>query len=148
MFLDELNEFADATALDTSGTDTDNLGDVIDLVNARDIGQGQPLYLVIQVTVTITSGGAATVTFQLVSDGTESIATSGQTIHVRSPAIPKATLVAGYSFAIAIPNEGPAYERFLALQTVTATAALTAGAVNAFLTHEPSVIKSYPDAIN
>ena len=44
MIMDERLEFADATALDTSGTDTDLIGDVIDLGSVTsDIGNGQPI---------------------------------------------------------------------------------------------------------
>ncbi len=150
MLLDERLEFADNLALDTSGTDTDNLGDVIDLGVARDIGQGQQMYLVIQFTTTVTSSNAATVVFQLVSDGTDTIATSGQTIHAMTTPLSIAQMVAGKMYVIPIPSEGLAYERFLALQTVTAAYALTAGKVNAFLTTEPTVAPttSYADAAN
>lgn len=151
MLLDERLEFADNTELDQSGTDTDNLGDVIDLGVARDIGHGQPLYLVIQVTVAFTSSGStATIVFQLVSDGTDTIATSGQTIHAKTTLLTIAQLAVGKQYVIPIPSEGLAFERFLALQTVTGTEALTAGKVNAFLTTEPSVVPttSYADAAN
>lgn len=148
MILDERTEFADAEALDTTGTDTDNIGDIIDSSVARDLGQ-KPVFLVIQVDTAVTSAGAATVQFQLVSDSTTTIATNGtQTIHSITFPVPKATLVAGYQMIIPLPPENPPYERYLAVQSVTAVAALTAGAVNAFLTLDPNGNKSYPDAIN
>ena len=151
MLLDERTEFADNTELDQSGTDTDNLGDVIDLGKARDIGQGQQLYLVIQVTVAFTSaGGTATIVFQLVSDGTDTIATSGQTIHAMTTPLTITQLALGKQYVIPVPSEGLAYEQFLGLQQVTAVQALTGGKVNAFLTTEPTVkpTTSYADAAN
>ena len=56
MIMDELLEFADATALSTAGTGLAAVGDVIDLgATPQDLGNGQPLYLVIQVDTAITS---------------------------------------------------------------------------------------------
>lgn len=152
MIMDELLEFADATALNTSGTDTDNIGDIIDLGAAgQDIGNGQPLYLVVQVTTAVTSGGSATVQFSLASDATTTIAVDGtQTIHFLSAPIAKADLTAGKTFVFPIPPGGDVktYERYLAFQTVTATAALTAGNVNAFLTLDGHGWKAHADAVN
>ncbi len=151
MLLDERTEFAGNTALNTGGTNTYALGDVIDLGVARDIGHGQQLYLVIQSTVSHTSGGSsATVVFQLVSDGIAVPATSGQTIHSMTTPLTISQLVAGKQYVIPVPAEGLAYERYLGLQIVVASEALTAGSVNAFLTTEPSVVPttSYADAAN
>lgn len=147
MILDERTEFADATALNTGAAGTYNVGDIIDSGVARDLGQ-QPVYLVIQITTAVTSAGAATVQFQLVSDATSTISTTTQTIHAITAAIPKATLVAGYQLVIPLPAEQPAYERYLAIQQVTGVAALTAGAINAFLTLDPNGNRAYPDAVN
>jgi hypothetical protein len=148
MILDEKTEFADATALSTVGTGIANFGDVIDSSVARDLGTGETLYLVIQVTTAVTSGGAATVAFQVVSDATGTIATDGSaTVHAVTEDIGKATLVAGYTRIIPLPPEGSnSYERYLAVQQNVGTAALTAGAVNAFLTLDPAAYKAYPDA--
>ena len=148
MILDERTEFCDADTLTTT-TGTNNEGDIIDSSVVRDLGAGQTIYLVVEVTTTVTSGGAATVAFQLVSDSTTTIATDGSaTSHWTSGAIGKATLVAGYRLVVALPMEGNAYERYLAFQAVVGTAALTAGAVNAFLTLDPYSHKNYPDAVN
>lgn len=138
MILDERNEFADAVALNTGAAATYNLGDVIDLGVARDLGGDQALYLVVTVDTGITCGTSGTVAFQLVSDGTDTIATNGtQSVHAvskawatSSTAIPAGTVL----FAIALPMEGTTYERYLAVQQVTGSAAVSAGKVNAFLT--------------
>jgi len=144
MLLDERSEFADATALSTAGTGIANFGDIMDLTAVTsDLGHGEPVYLVIQVTTAVTSAGAATVVFSLVSDA-GAIATDGSaTQHIASAAIPKATLVAGYELAIPLPAGD--YERYIGVQQNVGTAALTAGAVNAFLTTNPRKIKAYPD---
>lgn len=149
MILDERTEFADATALDTSGTGLALLGDVIDLGAARDIGNGTPVYLVIQVTTAVTSAGSATVDFQLASDAAAAIATDGSaSVHATTGDIGKASLVAGFTRVIPVPLEGSTpYERYVGILTNVGTAALTAGAVNAFFTSDPAAWKAYPDAI-
>lgn len=148
MILDERNEFADATALSTSATGRALVGDVIDLGGtSQDIGNGQPLYLVIQVDTAVTSAGSATVSFELASDASASIATDGSaTVHAVTAAIPKASLVAGYvAAAVALPNG--TYERYLGILQNVGTAALTAGKVNAFLTTDVAKWVATPDGI-
>lgn len=152
MILDERTEFADATSVGTPNNTTVNVGDIINTEVARNIGNsGRQLYLVIQVVAAITSGGAATVSFLLSSDGTSTIAVDGnQTIHWESDVIPKATLVAGYTLVVPLPPEGSnAYEQYLAFQVrENAGQALNGGTVNAFLTLDPPQHRSYPDAVN
>lgn len=148
MILDERSEFADATALDTVGTGRVLVGDVMDLSVARDIGNGMPLYCVIQVTAAVTSIGAATVKFELSSDAQAAIAVDGTaTLHVASADIPKATLVAGYTVILPVPPESPDYERYLGIVQNVGTAALTAGAINAFLTTDPHKWEAYNDGL-
>jgi hypothetical protein len=149
MILDESTEIADATALSTSGTGRALIGDQIDLGSAaRDVGAGSQLFMVIQVDTTVTSGGSATVDFEIVSDAAAAIATDGSaTNHASTGAIAKATLVAGYKTVIALP-QGNDYEQFLGVVGNVATAALTAGKVNIFLTQEPSAWRAYADATN
>lgn len=157
MIMDERLEFADAVSV-AAAAGTANIGDIIDSSVVRDLGQGQPVYLIITVdTEIITGGTAGTLAFQLVSDSTTTIATDGTaSIHAVSEAYVtdgtdandpemKAGAVA---FQIALPAEGNAYERYLAIQAVTATTTTTAGAINAFLTVDPYGWKSYPDASN
>lgn len=150
MIIDSLNEFCDATALSTAATGIANVGNIIDLGAAhRDIGNGEDVYLVIQVDTAVTSAGAATVEFDLVSDSTTTIAVDGSaTVHWRSAAIPKATLVAGYTMVVELPNEAPTYERYLAVQQNVGTAALTAGKINAFLVKDKYGWQAYADAVN
>lgn len=147
MIIDERTEFCDATALNTGGAGTYNLGDIIDTGGDGMDGNSEDLYLVISVDTTATSGGSATGQFKLVSDATTTIATDGSaTEHFATPAIAVATLVAGYQVcAIQLPRG--TYERYLAVQQVTAVAAFTAGKVNAYLTLTPPVWRAVPDAL-
>lgn len=148
MIMDELLEFADATALGTSGTGRQLVGDVIDLgATPGLVGANAPMYLVGQVTTAITSGGSATVSFELVTDAQAAIAVDASaTVHAATAAFPKATLVAGYQFAIALPFLGSTYERYLGVIANVGTAALTAGAVNLFITNEVPAWTAYPNA--
>lgn len=153
MIMDELNEFGDALALSTAGTGLAAIGDTIDLGNpAHDLGIGKQMYLVIQVQTAVTSGGSATVSFQLVSDAQDPPAADGtETLHFATEDIAIASLTAGARLIIPVPV-GTAtlqeYERYLGLQQNVGTAALTAGAVDAFLTFDPTGWKSYPDGQN
>ena len=143
MILDERNEFSDAQAVTASA-----ISDVIDLGAApttQDIGNGEPLYLVIQVDEQATAAGAATVTFSLESDSTADLATSA-TVHWTSSAIAKATLAPGYVVAtIALPNGS--YERYLGVRYTVATGPLTAGKFSAFLAKNVAKWAALPDAL-
>ena len=151
MILDERLEFCDATSLNTGAAGMYLLGDVIDLQLAAggDIGSGEPLYLVIGVDTTATSGGSATGEFVLASDAQAAIATDGSaTQHVSTGPIALANLTAGKKFVMTIPLEGLPYERYLGILQKTGTAAFTAGKINAFITINPTGNKPYPDAVN
>jgi hypothetical protein len=156
MILDELLEIGDALALNTGAAGTYLIGDQIDLgAAARDIGNGEPLYLVVTVdTSIITAGSAGTVQFKLVSDDTASIATDGSaTEHYASKAFvtDDAALneldAGALAFAVALPMEGPVYERYLGLLQLTGTTAISAGKINAFLTRDVAKYKAYANAI-
>lgn len=153
MILDERTEFCDATALNTgAGIATFLIGDVLDTgAVVRDLGAGEDLFFVVQVTTAVTSAGAATVQFHLASDAQAAIAVDGTaSYHFSSAAFPTATLVAGYAaVAVKLPRAGTAYERYLGVLQTTgpATVALTAGAVNAFLTHDYAKWQAYNNSI-
>lgn len=156
MIMDERLEFADAVSV-AAAAGTALIGDVIDLgAVARDIGQGQPMYLVITTdTEIITGGTAGTVKFQLVSDAQAAIATDGTaTVHIDTGTFVTDDAAAndpelnagGIIFAGPIPLEGNPYERYLGILCVTATTTTTAGKINAFLTLDPpSTRKHYPE---
>lgn len=146
MILDERNEFCDATALNTGAAGTYLIGDQIDLGTARDVGNGQPMYLVITVdTLPTSADSTATAQFSLASDASASIATDGSaTVHLQTKAFAISEMAAGTVLAaIALPMEGVAYERYLGILQTTGTQAFTGGKVNAFLTHDVAKWKSY-----
>lgn len=133
MILDKRNEFADATALSTAATGLALVGDVIDL-GTDGINEVDGIELFITVDTAVTSAGSATVEFQLVSDAQAAIAVDGSaSVHYKSAAVPKATLVAGYG-VVAVKLPKGQYERYLGVLQNVGTAALTAGKINAGLT--------------
>lgn len=142
MILDKRNELADAVAV-AGAAATRLVGDVIDLVKVRDIGNGEPVYLVVQVDVAPT--GADTVEFILASDAQAAIAVDGSaTPHFKTGAVAIASLPAGKRYAVALPREGAVYERFLGLLVTNVGAvALATLQVSAFLTRDPAGWKAY-----
>lgn len=122
----------------------------IDLGTAgRDPGNGQPVYLNVVVTETFTDGGdSATLQLRLASDDSASIHATTSTGHLLTAPMLKALLVAGNRFSFPIPVEGLAYERFLGLQAIIATAGFDAGMITAWLSLDPIGWKAHPDANN
>lgn len=152
MILDERTEFCDATALNTGAAGSYLIGDVVDLGGGTPATDGvndvDGLYLVISVDTAVTSGGSATVQFHLCSDAQAAIATDlSATYHFSTSAIAKATLVAGY-YVCKVELPKGTYERYLGILQTTAVAALTAGAVSAYLTNDPFTAKAFPNATN
>lgn len=119
------------TATATDSTNVLDLGagyDAFGAAKIQDGGISGKLWLNIKVTEAVTSGGSATVTFSLQS----STAADGTFVAAwTSAAIPKATLVAGYSVVrMPIPM---GMSRFVKVVITPATADLTAGKFTAWL---------------
>lgn len=149
MIFDDRNEFCDATSA-VLAIGSAIIGDVIDLKpntinpNTTVDLEGSDLYFVMQVDTTFV-GATSTTKFELSSDSTADLATS-RTIHYATPAIPVASLVAGYVIcAVKLPSGS--YERYLGVWETVATANVTAGKVNAFLTSDPALYRPYADNV-
>ena len=155
MILDERNEFADATSV-AAAASTALIGDVIDLgATTNYIGEGEPLYLVIQTdTEIITGGNAGTILFSLASDAQAAIATNGTaTVHFTTNSIVTdgtdangAQCKAGATIAAVALPQG-AYERYLGILCTVGTTEVTAGKINAFLTHDVAKYRAFADGI-
>lgn len=156
MILDERNEFADNVSV-AAVAGTALIGDVIDLgATSQDIGNGEPLYLVVQTGATeiITGGVAGTIQFQLASDAQAAIATDGSaTVHLTSASLVtddaaanSDALNAGGTIMIAALPPGT-YERYLGILCTIGTTTVTAGTINAFLTHDVAKWTALPDAL-
>lgn len=103
---------------------------------------GPELYLIVQVGTAATAAGAATVTITLESDSTADLATA-PVVHFSTAAIPKATLIAGYT-AVRVEPPLDSYKRYLGLRYTVATGPLTAGTFFGFLTNAPQRNFIYP----
>lgn len=157
MIIDSLNEFADATSV-AAAAGTALIGNVIDLgATPQDLGNGKPMYLIITVDTSIITGGVAgTIEFKLVSDAQSAIATDGSASQhvatgtfVTDDVALAELLVGGVAYVGAMPTgAGVAYERYLGVIATVGTTTVTAGAINAFLTEDPSAWKAYADAVN
>jgi len=148
MIHDKLLEFADALSC-VANTGNALLGscNIIDLGSTptlKDIGTGETLYWVVQVSTAIV-GTTSTVQFDLCTDSTENLATS-KTTHISTGAIPEATLVAGYTLAYPLPANAT-YERYMGIWETVGTNNLSAGAINSFLTFNPPKWAAFPDGI-
>jgi len=156
MILDERLEFADATSV-AAAAGTALIGDVIDLgATTQDIGLCEELWLIIQTTTEIITGGAAgTIQFKLSSDAQAAIATDGSaTDHLLSKSLVSDDAAAnsaelnagGVILAVRLPSG--TYERYLGILCVIGTTTVTAGAINAFLTKDYAKWIAAADAAN
>lgn len=137
MLLDLEALFSDDQAITTAGTHLctnpydmgaaalDSMGNTV----PKDIGRSRNVEILVQVSTTFTSGGAATLQVDIISD--DDAALGSPTVLQSSAAIPVASLVAGYQFRLALP--AGISERYLGVQYTIGTAAMTAGALTAGL---------------
>ena len=148
MIMDAKQEFCDEVAVNAAAG-TALVGNVMDFGSFPPTFKGKDkLSLVITVSAAFTSGGSATVAFQLVSDAAAAIATNGTaSVHAQIGPVAYTTLTAGK--ILVIPVGGTfTYERYLGLLVVTATATTTAGTINAFLTDTPEDYVAHADAVS
>jgi hypothetical protein len=140
MLLDSQNQFSAAQPVTATGATVST--NVIDLGVARDIGGSvtDHLMLLCEVVTPFASAGAATLTVQFQTSPDNTVwSTLSQ-----SDAIPVSALVQGYKF---LPGELPGpTSRYLRLNYVVGTAAMTAGALTAALVPSLDVQPSYPRA--
>lgn len=126
MINDYLTRVSTAQALTTTAVSTDK----IDLSQARDIGEGEDLYMVFTVGTALTGG--TSVNFEVVIADDAAISTNVESIGA-SGAIVTATLVAGYQTAVRLnPLIGRLGRRYLAAR-YTIVGTYSAGAVTADL---------------
>lgn len=146
MILDKLSEFCDNETLDTTVAVT-LLGNVINSKAARNHGAGRQLFLNIRIPVAVTSVGAPTTKFSLVSDAQAAIAVDGSaTVHFETPDMLKAVLDTDFAFSIPLPLEGSTpYEQYLGILQENKVTTLTAGAADVFLTLDTPAWKAFAE---
>ena len=169
MFIDNENCFTTgASSLITPGyipsqaiptaTGTTALNNVIDsgplggqntqapVVNAgRDFGMGIPTWLYLLIIAAPTSGGAATIDFQLVSSAAATLTSPNVMLDLTGGAqsYNGGKFAAGTAYRFALPRFGPytanntsGWLRYIGLNSIVATAVLTGGTISAFLTRD------------
>lgn len=124
-------------------TATANSTNCVDLLQARDIGEGKELYVQFTVGTAFTAGGSATLTPTVIvtadptSFGTPTTIGTAGTIAV-------ATLVAGYTFAVRLnPQIASLGLRYLGAIYTVATGPMTAGTITADIVTEIQDGKKY-----
>lgn len=148
--MDKRTNFGDDFSLVASLGATLLFTNQIDLGAAgEDPGNGQVVYLNMVVTEAVV-GATGTLNFRLRSDDSAAIHATTSSAHIETGAIAVASLTLGAKFSFPIPVQGLAYERYLGLQAVNATAATTAGKATAWLGLDPigTGVQQFPDATN
>lgn len=146
--LDKQLEFSDSQAVTATALST-NVVDTLPGIRAgltQNLGGPEAAYLVVEVDTTFTAAGAATLDVSLESDSTANLATS-PTVHFRTGPLALAQLAAKAKAAV-IPLPFGAYERYLGLRYTVATGPMTAGAISAYITRDPSFWVAYTAAQN
>lgn len=145
MIIDAYNQFADDFTAVGSGSATTILGDVMDLKDVRDIGNGQPVYLIIVITDGIEPDSTGNITLSFVSADTATISSSPTTHWTTGALAAAANFPTGKTFVVPLPAEGPEWKQFIGV-LITRSATMAAGAVTAFLSLDPTGWKAYPEA--
>lgn len=140
MILDAHNLFSDAQAVTAAAASTN----LIDLGAARNIGVGEPLFVVVCVDVVFTdSGSNSTLTVDLHGDSTTSFTPDGlQTLFI----IP-ALAAAGNVYAARISPDFASNFRYMQLYYTPNNGDLTTGTLTSFITHDVQKYTSYADGI-
>jgi hypothetical protein len=112
----------------------------------RDFGMGYPTWLYLLFTATVTSGGAATLDLQLVSSAAAALTSPNVMLDLTGGALAytNAKFASGSALRFAMPRSGPynattntgGWLRYIGINSIVATAALTAGSVVAFITRD------------
>lgn len=127
MITDNNLRVSSAQAVTTTAVSTDK----IDLLSAREIGEGADLFFVFSVGTAF--AGGTSITFQIVTD--DNTALSSPTVIAASAAIVTASLTAGAQFVVPIPPQIASLgERYLGVQ-YTVVGTYSAGTITADVVH-------------
>lgn len=122
MITDQLLKVSTAQTVTATAVSTDT----IDLSVARDVGEGQDLFMVFTVDEAVTAAGAATVDFQVIGSSAANL--SSPVLIGSSGPIGKAALPVGATVAVRLNAQVASLgQRYLGGNYVVATGPLTAG---------------------
>lgn len=135
--MDYFNEFSDAQAVTSTAISTNviDLGPVTDNAT-RDLGIGDPLWLVIQTNTACTDAGDdATVAFTLETADNEALS-SNAVVHYTTGALAFAVYKDAGTTVVCVRLPSGNYKRYMGVRYTVASGPLTAGKFDAFLTHD------------
>lgn len=124
-----------ATAVSTDSIDTQLASPI------RDIGTGEEMRMVITCGLAALAAGAATVTFELVQADDAALTTNVEVLSATG-AIPKATIVAGYTAMDTVVPRNT--RRYIGVRYTVGTGPLTQGTFTAGLVHDTDRRTNYP----
>jgi hypothetical protein len=141
MYVDAQLLFSDAQAVTASAASTNYL----DLGSVRDIGTGEPLYLVSIVDIAMTdSGSDSTITVSLQGDSTTTFTPDGsENMFVFAAASAAGTI----KIARLNPDSAPLQYRYVQAYYTAANGNLSTGSFTTFITKDIQKYTSYADAI-
>lgn len=141
MILDKEHEFSSEQAVTSAAGSTNT----IDLGAVRDIGTGEPLYVVVVVDVAMTDTGSnSTLTVALEGDSTTTFTPDGTQDLFTIPAVTAAGQV---FYARLDPGAAPLAYRYIRLKYTPNNGDLSTGSFSAYLAHNIQKYTSYADSI-
>lgn len=141
MYVDSQLLFSDAQAITATAASTN----YIDLGAVRDIGTGQPLYVVCICDVAMTDGSSdSTLTVALEGDSTTTFTPDGTRDLFTFSAL---SAVGTIKYAALSPGSSPLQYRYIQLKYTPANGNLTTGSFTAFITTDIDKYVSYADGI-
>lgn len=148
MILDGQNIYSDAQAVTASAGSTNQIdhGPLATGNLGRDLGTGQPLYLVVAVVTAFTDAGSdSTVTATLETDADSAF---GSPVTALSLAVFAALSAAGTTRIAHLPPKSPGVdERYSRVFYTVANGNLTTGAFDAFLVENIQQFTAYADSV-
>lgn len=112
----------------------------------RDAGIGFPAIFEFDITEAVTSGGSATVNFEIVS-AADAALSSGLVSHAQTGALAYTALTLGARLYLVIPP-GSSVKRYVGARYTVATATTTAGKVTAKLVPTAHSFTGHPDVVS
>lgn len=140
--IDKFLELSLAQAITTTAASTNviDAGATRSASLGRDIGSGEPLYLEVNITTTMTAAGAATLAIALQDSADNATFADVLTL----PPIAVAALTAGKTYYIPLPA---GMRRYIRANYTVATGPMTAGALQASIVDGMNFIKAQPDSL-
>lgn len=145
MILDHQLMFSDGQAVTGNAQSTN----VIDLKDARDIGRGHPLWIMIQVTASMTdSGSNSTVAVSLKTDDNDNAPMDSAATLQTLMTIPAVSPAGSTWFVRVNPEILEKFQRYIALQYTLANGDLTTGSFRAGILLDPQMWAAYPSGFS